>query len=351
MLQAYATRLLLEQAGVRPQFVDYRQPGSADSARGYAPGGPGIKGKAIDLAYTLYRHGEAKRRGVLFEEFIQRNLGMSPETYWSNDELGAAGTWAQNDLFCVGSDQVWNLNYNADNRPYYLDFAPVGAKKFSLSSSIGMGRLPKLEEDNLRTSLSTFAGISVREHDAADYLQSLGLDAQHHLDPTLGLDAGIWRDVGGRGNGEDYVLVYQLNRNPDLERASDLISEHMGIRIIRVEYWTNFRGRSAEKNIRPAVEEFIALFRDAACVVTDSFHGTAFSVTFERPFVALMPPRYGSRIRSLLQLIDLEHRVASSPDQALDMVRNEPLPRLRADRLEKERAGLKNYISGMVRAG
>lgn len=349
VLQAYATRLLLEQAGAKPNFVDYRQPGSADSARGYAPGGPGVKGKAIDLAYTVYRHREAKRRGVVFEEFIQRSLGMSPETYRSHDEITAVGEWAQSQLYCVGSDQVWNLNYNVDNRPYYLDFAPVGAKKFSLSSSIGMARLPRTEEDKLRASLSEFDGISVREHDAAEYLQELGLDAQHHLDPTLALNSSVWREMADPGICGRYVLVYQLNRNPGLERASELIAEHMGIPVVRVEYWNNFRGRSAEKKLRPAVEEFIALFRDAACVVTDSFHGAAFSVTFERPFVTFMPPRYGSRIGSMLQLVELEHRVADSPESALDIVRNEPLPRPRVDRLDRERIVLTNYISTMVR--
>lgn len=348
VLQSYATGRLIESAGRRCTFIDYRQPGVSDSAKGYpaytdAP--RGIVGRARRAAYVAYRERDARARGALFEDFIQDRLSLSRRTFRSYDELASSGDLPAEASYCVGSDQVWNVEYNHDNRPYYLGFAPRAARRFSLASSIGMAKLPPAEERALVRELGTFSGVSVRETHAAQYLADLGIDSQVHLDPTLGLNAGEWgRFAGPCTQDEPFILVYQLNPNDELERASRLLGRRLGLPVLRIEYWKNFRGRGARKLIRPRVEDFVGLFRDAEFVITDSFHGTAFSLNFDRPCAAFSPGKYASRIESILHVARMGHRLVAAAEDVVDLARNEPRPAPTASRLDPERSRMRDYL-------
>lgn len=321
VLQSRATELLLSQFS-QVETVDYRQAGVVDTARSYAPNWSGPSAPLKNAAYYIYRQRSALRRGRLFEDFIQDELHLT-RRFNSPDELRAAD-FREREFYCVGSDQVWNINYNVDNDPYYLDFAPEVSTRFSFASSIGMPSLPDAEAEKLRQNLQAFSGVSVREEDAADYLTSLGVeDVQHHLDPTLVLESADWRSFASDANGiaGDYLLVYQLNSNPRLESIVRVLAAELKLRPLRLEYWPNFRGRGGSKATLPSVREFVRLFSDASFVVTDSFHGTAFSSNLGVPFVSVAPPRYGSRIKSLLSLLDLESRGVSSDSEAVEVAR------------------------------
>src|SRR5690606_37478245 len=132
--------------------------------------------------------------------------------------------------------------------------------------------------DRLKAALADFKGISVRESDAVSYLDSLGVSAQQHVDPTLAVDANSWDHFSATARASDpYLLVYQLNANPQLETAAKAISKALGVPIRRIEYWKNLRGLGTDRRILPSVQEFVPSFRDATFVITDSFHGAAFS--------------------------------------------------------------------------
>lgn len=349
VLQAYATRELLSREGCASTIVDYRQDGVDDTGWAYAPKGRGLLAHTKSVVYSAIRHNHARRRGVVFEDFVQSELPMTAR-YHSTSELGSSAEFDSGSVYCVGSDQVWNIEYNRDNRPYYLSFSPDAAQRFSLSSSIGMSSLPHREETALVEALAQFSGISVREVEAADYLTGLGLDVHQHVDPTLALSASDWNVLATERLDSDtpYVLVYQLNGNRELEASAAAVAKDLGARVVRLEYWPNLRGRGSAKIVLPSVPRFLSLFRDAAFVVTDSFHGCAFSVNFGRPFATLHPPRYGNRIASLLDLVGLPHRSVSSGEEARDLVRTEPhLPSL-ARGLAAERERLSAYIRGQL---
>lgn len=350
VLQAVATREILAAARAEVRFVDYRQPGYDDSGWSYAN-----RGSARDypwplrVAFAALREPGVRKIGRVFEDFLTSELALTGGTYRSTDALRMSPEFDSSRIYCAGSDQVWNVEYNVDNSPYYLDFAPRDALKFSLSSSIGAATLPQNEEDHLVKSLQGFSGISVRESDAVEYLADLGVHAEQHVDPTLGVHPSFWQDFAAPpAFSAPYILVYQLNGSPDFNPVVDAVSHALGIPVKRIEYWRGPRSFRYSSVVLPTVQEFVGLFRDAAFVITDSFHGTVFSTTFRKPFVAVAPPKYSGRITSLLALTHEEGRQVSDSKQAIEVALNtEPLQDPVA-LLESERSRVHSYVDRVV---
>lgn len=349
-LQTIATCELLANAGASPRVVDYRQPGHEDSGWAIANQGAGARLPVpARLAYAALRHPGARRTGRVFDEGLRGRVELSSRIYRSFEELEGATEFDAEDLFCVGSDQVWNIHYNVDNRPYYLDFAPTTARKFSLSSSLGAGSLPRGEEGRLVEALQAFAGVSVREADGAEYLNGLGVPAVQHVDPVLAVGTQFWKNFAGAGRAyKPYLLVYQLNSSEVVPEVAGQIARALGLEIKRVEYWRGPRSFKGSSVVRPTLNQFVRLFRDASFVVTDSFHGTAFSSTFTKPYVAVAPPKYGTRISSLLELTSQQERLVGTPSAALDVALNGPDQSGTAAILRSESVRSQEYVRAMV---
>ena len=301
--------------------------------------------------YASVRGRSVRKIGGHFESFLQQNLVLGESRYRSFGELKTSDEFSDDQYFCVGSDQVWNVDYNKDNRPYYLEFAPEGAKKFSLASSIGMSRLPEHEEDALYAALSKFHGVSVREREAAEYIRGLGIPAEHHVDPTLAVRRGFWDEFAGQSREDQpYLLVYQLNPNSQLDETVKELSRRLDLPVRRIEYGRSVRNFGKPIVALPAVKEFIRLFRDASFVVTDSFHGTSFSTIFERDMVAVAPPRYAGRIRSLLALVDREHLLVSSEADLSAALRIDCSLAGSTAVLDRERDRVSGYLGSVLTA-
>lgn len=330
--------------------MDYRQPGYEDTGWSYANLGSARRFPAVARAgYAALRDRSARILGREFDNFLRQEVQLTDNRYGSIHELNESQEFSNDSFYCVGSDQVWNLNYNVDNSPYYLDFAPIGAPKFSVSSSIGASRLPLAEEDHLKRSLESFRGVSVRELEAAEYLNSLGIPAVQHVDPTLGVDPLFWHEFAGPEVSEDpYILVYQLNGSKDFPEIAKVASKRLGIPQRRVEYWRGPRSFLSRSVILPSVQEFVRLFRDSAFVVTDSFHGTTFSTIFSRPFIAVAPPKYAGRISSLLKLTGQEARLARSRDEAIDVATRGLNMHDSRPTLDAERLKIRSYLTSVT---
>lgn len=350
-LQSLATQELLRQAGAATRFVDYRQSNVDDTGWSFAARGRAAKAGRLGIAmYATLRHSNVKKMGDVFEKAITENLSLS-SLYRTNTELTETREFESSSHFCVGSDQVWNISYNIDNRPYYLDFAPRMAKKFSLSSSIGMERLPLPEERSITRALASFAGVSVREAAAAEYLDSLGIPAEHHVDPVLGVEPAFWENFAGTRDSDDapYILVYQLNPSDTIPVTVQTLSRQLRLPVRRIEYWKYYRRRTGGRQlVLPTPQEFVSKFRDAAFVVTDSFHGVSFSTIFNRPFVTVAPPKFGGRIDSLLTLTDRSDLSTTDPMKALEIAREfstRPDPSVI---LRSEQTKIREYLEKMI---
>ena len=214
-------------------------------------------------------------------------------------------------FFVVGSDQVWNPYF--ENLPAnFLQFAPQ-SKRISYAASIAYPEIPREKEAVYRSGLSSMHAISMREQEGADTVKKLtGRDVPVHVDPTLLLTPDEWRGVNRKPawyHGEDYLLTYFLGPMPDVVRC---VAAETGLTLL------NLLDRSVYEHYVTGVDEFLWAIEHARLVYTDSFHGTVFSILFQRPFIVCdriaahqgdaIGGKMSSRIDTLLSCFGLESR-------------------------------------------
>lgn len=216
------------------------------------------------------------------------------------------------DFYVAGSDQIWNPTYGTGLKEYYLlDFAKK-EKKIFLSASFGLECIPEKLKRIFKKNLMGCKSISVREANAVRMLKEIGVNNVHcFLDPVFLLNRNEWMEIEKevktvRKN--KYLLTYFLSKQGN-ERVSeiDAFAKEYNLDII------NLNNKSDLSNYILDPAEFLFLFRNAAFIVTDSFHGTAFSIIFNIPFIT-----YGredkisetnSRMVSILSMLHLNHRM------------------------------------------
>lgn len=213
------------------------------------------------------------------------------------------------DAFVVGSDQVWRPAYSPCLPNFYLDFlgdAPV--KRIAYAASFGVD---KWETDEQTTALirplaQRFDAVSVREASAVELCRKhLGVDARLMPDPTLLLQAADYRALCGtqQGPSEDYIAEYLLDKGEREQRFIDRLSAQTGLPVRQI-------GQLDWARSTDSLESWIAAIAGARYVVTNSFHGTVFSLLFERSFFAIINQARGaSRFVSLLDAAGLRERL------------------------------------------
>ncbi len=312
VLQAYATKLFFEQIGYEVEFVNYIRENVRNRIIINPKWSSKKKKKAI---YKLYQKIDTNKKKKVFERYIAKHLQLSAE-YPSKNELYKNPPEA--DVYCVGSDQMWNSEYNDGILPeVFLDYAPSGSKKISFSSSMGMSVYSKEDLYQMKTYLENFLFISVREKEAVDILSKAGVkNIQLFLDPTLLIPAQTWINVMSlKKRKKNYILIYQLNDNPKMLHFAIKLAEKNNLQIIQITYYMFQKIKGVHCIYCPKVCEFLSLFYHAEYVVTDSFHGTAFSINLNKKFYAFNPPKYNSRIKSILDITGLNTRLIDKTDE------------------------------------
>lgn len=316
ILQTYASQLYLEKKGCLVEIVNYtrencRFENLRRSMKAY------YKQKGLffrlpfvsDLLVARWKKLYIKRNEV-FERFRNEKINLSEE-YHSVDDLIKKPPNAN--YYCVGSDQVWNYLYNDGVLPeYFLRYAPKGKAKFSLSSSLGIDKLEEAESGILiKEYLGDFSIVTVRENTGKKILDELGVSNCHQiLDPTLLISKDLWISSLGLKAVRDceYVLVYQLNPCKEMDALAEQIARAKRCKLIIISNNIRMTIPGAHIINNPTVQQFLELIMCAKFVVTDSFHGTAFSLNFNREFLSWLPNKYSARLMSVLELLDLKDR-------------------------------------------
>ena len=316
-LQAYATQVVLSRLGAEPEVIDYyRKDAIPANEVDRALNGQLVKKMPIfkvpgmkQLARIPVSGMVARRRKPL-DEFRHSKLALTKDHFYSYEELCANTPVA--DIYCTGSDQVWNSTWNGGfDKAFYLGFAPEGKRRIAYAASVGKSELEDWEAKPMREALSSYSHISVREQEAAEMLDFIGIhDAVAVIDPTLMLRAEDWREICDEWvSPEPYILVYQLNRNPEFDCYVQDVAKATGLKVLRIAYGVHERRAGETAVVCPTVGRFLSLFLGAEVVVTDSFHGTAYSVNLGKRFVSITPGRFGGRIGNLLSMTGLEDHV------------------------------------------
>lgn len=315
VLQTYATQKKLEQMGARVEFVDYWRENTLDrNVMHESLNGSGRwnRNPLTRLAYRAVKYPSIRKRVQVFNGFLQRYIHLTPERYLSLEELEKRPPKA--DLYCTGSDQVWNSEWNGGiEKPYFLEYAPEGGKCFAYAASFGKEKLDPEEQKTTKTLLQKYSAISMRESSGVRILNEMGIrGGVQILDPTLVLEANEWKKLmSPRRVRQKYLLIYQLNKNRGFDRYARRLARAKGLKLIRLSYDYHHIVKSGRLVCCPSVETWLSLFYHADYVVTDSFHGTAFSINFNKQFAVFYPSRFGGRLESILKLTGLENRVVA----------------------------------------
>lgn len=241
--------------------------------------------------------------------FVRNNYKLSKKLL-SSDKLSQYLDQTRFDAIIVGSDQVWRPKYSPDIFNYYLDVTEgLNMKRISYAASFGVDEWEYTDEETKRCSqlARQFDAISVREQSGVQLCkQYLGVDAQWVLDPTMLHDRCFYESLvkkyGDKPSDGD-LFCYVLDKNNTKTSIINQIAEEL-------HYKPFYCNVSNNKTINPSVTKWIRSFMDARMVLTDSFHGTVFSIIFNKPFWVIGNERRGlSRFESLLKLFGLEERL------------------------------------------
>lgn len=252
------------------------------------------------------------------------------------------------DAYVVGSDQVWRPRYSPGISDFFLDFLGMDkqTKRIAYAASFGVDHweFSRKQTEKCRKLAQRFDAISVREDSGVRLCEEyLGTKATHLVDPTLLLDMEdyvelINQDVISEKQGS--VMVYILDKTKEKDAIVQRVVQHFNLSINSVFPLRNFSVEARElinDCVVPPVSHWIKGFMDASYVVTDSFHGTVFSIIFNKPFVVIGNRERGmSRFTSLLALFGMENRLVSSIDQLSTEFLNHPIDYTIANRIKAE---------------
>ncbi|GAG83677.1 unnamed protein product, partial [marine sediment metagenome] len=241
-------------------------------------------------------------------------LTVSEQKYFSVDHLYRYEM--PYDIFITGSDQVWNPQSTISSpEPYFLRFASKGKRKISYAASFGLSSIPDALRSKYAEWLSNIDFISVRENQGADIVRDISdRKAEVVLDPTLLLDSTAWNTLAAEPECmKPYILLYVQHYSPYTTKLAYYLSRKTGYSIVRIARGYMREGLECKvKHLFDAgPSEFLGLFRHASFVLTSSFHGTAFSVNYNKPFYSIVRKggAVNSRMISLLDNLNLESRL------------------------------------------
>lgn len=286
-----------------------------------------------------------KVRHDRFYSFHKQYTNLSTKKYLNFDALYSESFDFTH--FIVGSDQVWNFTNGFSPEPYFLTFAK-GAKRISYAASLGHSSIPDEIVPLYKEWINNFDSISLREKEGVEVISTLTQKkVEHVLDPTLLLNKGEWLSslgISQKTNKEKYVLVYLLSKSDFSVKLAQKIAKQIGgiVKIIVPNVWSPYMlTAGVEPLYNAGPKEFIELFAGASFAVTNSFHGTCFSVNFNIPFYSTphSTKKTNSRFVSLLSSVGLSDRILydgtnseitmnvdfSQPNTRLEQLRNKSL--------------------------
>lgn len=240
---------------------------------------------------------QPQKRKSFFCDFIFENIMVTESTTKYDVNVLRENHY---DIVLVGSDQVWRPNMNLCIEDMFLGFAKnMPVKRISYAASFGVDEweyTPK--QTKVCSALAKkFNAISVREESGVKLCKEhLGVDATWVLDPTLLLKKEDYLKLCQEipVNSSRFMAVYVLNLNDSVKTTYESIAKEKNL---EVKYF------AADANATLSIPEWLAMFRDASYVVTDSFHGTVFSIIFEKEFKCIYNETRGAaRFESLLNL-------------------------------------------------
>jgi hypothetical protein len=222
------------------------------------------------------------------------------------------------DVILCGSDQIWNPQLSKGFDPYYFGLLPgFHGIKASYAASLGLKNLTEYQKEELKGLLKNLDGVSVREKAMLPLFQPLvSIPISVCLDPTLLLGRNQWEQIIQIQTSKNYILIYQMIPDEQLIKDAYALASTTGFKVLELSYGKRIGHPVKHKVITTAGPiDFLGLFFHAEYVLTNSFHGTAFSILFNKQFCSYKPEQGSARITDLLDQLGVPQRyVHSSKD-------------------------------------
>ena len=343
VLQTIATVQFLTSLGLDVTVVNYIQ--SSYTIKHHINKG---KGSVLDFIRMLHGFPIFMKNLKIYNTYLKKYCNLSKPIY-SNDNLTDSCPIAV--YYITGSDQVWNTSYNGIDMRYFYD-GIKNVVKLSLSASIGTDNPDKETLTMLKDGLKDYSFISVRELSAVNILSSLGIQSSLLLDPTFLLRKDDWRsfETNKRIEGK-YLLMYlpyNIHDKKLIFETARKIAYRKGLKIATFS-WGNNNEPLADITVKYCSPgDFLALMVHANVVITNSFHGTAFSINLNKQFWVYMPTSFSTRIDSVLSLVGLNGRLLKglvSNMQIDEIIDYDSVNHV----LEVEREKARNYMINCIR--
>lgn len=257
------------------------------------------------------------------------------------------------DAVICGSDQVWSPYITDMDISYFLDFCGEGTQRVAYAPSFGVVKFPDGFEERIAPELAKFHALSARELPGKELVERLtGRETALVVDPTWLVDAADWvaMEQPHPAATGDYVLYFVVNQSRELLARCKAFAKQHGLKVVMV----GGNPVAAAKNKDPMLsyamdvgpEQWLYLIHHARYVFTNSFHGTAFSVLFERDVYVQVPNHNGSRLRQVLESFGMESREVREGEELTESaVDYEKVRKLFAELKDKSLTYLKNALS------
>lgn len=311
VLQAYALLEKVSQSGHSVAIIDYRQKTIEENYRlisfKRAIGKNPFKG--IIRIYNEFK--TYKKRKSLYEKYL---VFFKKRFHLQENKVLNSSLFAGYDLLIIGSDQIWNPFITNGFDPIYWGYIPSSSniKIVTYAASLGITELTNDQKKYISKALANFSLISVREHYLKDLLTPLTNKLIYEVvDPTLLLTSSEWKKIITPVSiSVPYVLVYQLRKHPFIRQKAEQMAKEINGVVIELSPGLKQWPISPGTIIDASPTEFLAWIASATCVVTSAFHGTVFSIIFNRSFYTFQFHDFDdSRVISLLNELGLSERL------------------------------------------
>lgn len=282
VLQAYALEQALSAVSnkVSVEIVDYKCKKIEGSYAVFNPNAGNILKEIVRLPFC------AKKRLIkrkIFNKFLSDNLSLSKARYTKSSIATSDNEYS---AFVAGSDQIWNDFLTDADLTYCLDFVQDYDKRFSFAASFGNCSKDANIQQKYNEQIAKFNKISVREEESKTRLDNTKRDDVFvSLDPTFLLNRPAWISFTRNEKKHDkkYVLLYELTPGKKLVEFAQKLAKEKGLELLVLsDSYSRFPGIKHVQGVGPI--DFVSLIENAEYVVTNSFHGTAFSIIFNTDF-------------------------------------------------------------------
>ena len=327
MLQAYATKKVLDNNGISNETINIDN--NVDFKKGkrkyyisqvfnfnFIKSKLGMIKMKLDTKINKKLGKNVAIRNKKYKEFRKEfNLSRSSNTY---ADLSKLADERYSDVI-VGSDQLW-LPVNVVSDYYTLNWVPDSINKISFSTSFGVSKIPSKYTDLYKEYLIRINHLSVREDTGVKLIKEIsGLDSKLVCDPTILLTKEEWDEVAIKDRiiKEKYILCYFLGNNIEHRKFAERLRKKTGYKIVSLNHADEYVKYSDKFcDISPydiGPREWINLIKNAEYVCTDSFHGTVFSLIYNKVFFnfrrynAKSKASTNSRLDSLLKIVGVSN--------------------------------------------